>query len=267
MATPLTAPFKLRRVGAWSMRAGLLDPGRWVDVAARVGLDDVSLCGNAQTFDGPFEAFLSPAKTAAALRAYSTAGVAPHVMLWPRPETAYTQQMLAWVCELRALCPDLVSVDLDAEEQWTRSPSRQAAGAKVAAMIRAGWPKGLPLGVNGITAALPKILDLVAVADEVWPQAYTSTRTGQTSTPGDRQLAVATTWAAKLRPDQKLYMGLAAYNQEGAGGLSARDALERAAYAAASRVERIRYWSLQDLTSGHDAAFVRELCARCAATG
>ena len=249
------------------MRAGLYEPSKWADVAAGLGLHDVSLSASAQDFRGPFEPFLSPAKTAAACLEYTARGVTPHVMLWPRPEATFSRAMLAWLKDLHERCPELGSCDLDAEEQWTTHAHRERVGAEAARILRQGWPVGLPLGVNGITIALPKILDLVRVADEVWPQAYSANRRNMNTTPGKRQLVVADAWAKELRPGQRLSMGLAAFDQEGAGGLPAREALERSAYAAASRVERIRYWSLQDLTAGQDARFVRELSARCAAPG
>lgn len=249
------------------MRAGLYEPAKWADVAAGLGLHDVSLSAAAQERREPFEPFLSPARTAAACREYASRGVTPHVMLWPRPEATFSRAMLAWLEDLRERCPELGSCDLDAEEQWTTHPYRERDGGEAARILREGWPNGLPLGVNGITGALQKILDLVRVADEVWPQAYSANKPNMNTAPGKRQLVVADAWAKELRAGQRLSMGLAAFDQEGAGGLPALEALERSAYAAASRVERIRYWSLQDLQAGQDARFVRELSARCAAPG
>lgn len=249
------------RIGAWSMRAGLFEPEKWADVAAGIGLTDVSIAVQAQSFNRPFETLASTAKIAAACRAYSAQGVTPHVMLWPRPEIAHGTDLAAFVVELLEAFPALGSVDLDAEEQWTRSASRSKHGAAVAELLREAWPAGLPLAVNGITAALPRILDLVAIADVLWPQAYTSSKPSQSSAPGDRQVKVHAIWSKHLRPGQALNMGLAAYSQEGAGGLHAPEAMRRAFDAAAARVQAIRYWSLQELAGGPDAAFVRARCA------
>jgi len=252
---------KVSRIGAWSMRAGLLEPSKWADVAAGLGLSDVSIAVQAQSFGQPFETLASTAKIAAACRAYAAAGVTPHVMLWPRPELQHGRDLAAFVVELLDAFHELGSVDLDAEEQWTRSGTLTKHGAATAELIREPWPKGLPLAVNGITAALPRILDLVAVADVLWPQAYTSSKPSQSSAPGDRQIKVHAIWAKHLRPGQALNMGLAAYSQEGAGGLHADEAMRRAFYAAATRVGAIRYWSLQELAAGKDADFVRARCA------
>ena len=257
-----TAPgFKVTRVGAWSMRAGLLEPGKWADVAAGLGLADVSITVQAQSFNTPFETLASTDKIARACREYAAHGITPHVMLWPRPDPGNARALVAFVAELAAAAPCLGSVDLDAEEQWTRSATLTKYGGQVAEQIRQAWPVGLPLAVNGITAALPRILDLVAVADVLWPQAYTSNKPSQSSTPGDRQIKVHAIWSKHLRPEQTLNMGLAAYDQEGAGGLHAEEAMRRAFYAAATRVQAIRYWSLQELAGGHDAGFVRARCA------
>jgi len=243
------------------MRAGLLEPAKWADVAAGLGLSDVSISVQAQSFSRPFETLTSTSQIASACREYETRGITPHVMLWPRPELAHARDLVAFVVELRDAFPALGSVDLDAEEQWTRSALRAKYGAQVAEQLREAWPSGLPLAVNGITAALPHILDLVAVADVLWPQAYTSSKPSQSSTPGDRQIKVHAIWAKHLRPGQALNMGLAAYSQEGAGGLHADEAMHRAFYAAATRVTAIRYWSLQELAAGKDADFVRARCA------
>ena len=243
------------------MRAGLLEPAKWADVAAGLGLDGVSISAQAQSMSGTFAPFTTPAKCAEACRAYLAVGVTPHLMLWPRPDLGHARGLVDYVADVVALCPELGSADLDAEEQWTRSPLRVGSGQRVAHFIRQEWPEGLPLSVNGITAALPRILDLVRVADVLWPQAYTANKPSQTGTPGKRQEDVFARWRAEAHDSQTINMGLAAYDQEGAGGLSADQAMARAYNAAAIRVEAIRYWSLQELAGGRDAAFVRERCS------
>lgn len=254
MATP--APAKVTRIGAWAMRSAIYDPKSALASAKRAGLTDVSLCAHAQDEQG-FEPFVSAVKVAEACRVLSDGGVRPHLMFWPRPNVAHTNAVLDYLGEAYRNAPCLGSSDLDAEEQWTRSNTRESKGAEVAALYRSRWPDGLPLAVNGITAALPKILDLVVVADVVWPQAYTSTKVGQTSTPGKRQTEVAAAWRAKIRPGTKLCMGLAAYAQEGAGGLVAAEAMRRAYDAAALESDEIRYWSLGDVDGGYALAFVK----------
>lgn len=243
------------------MRAGLLEPTKWADVAAGLGLDGVSLAVQAQSRSGVFATFVPPAKCADACKAFVAAGVTPHLMFWPRPEAAHARNLLDYLAAVYAACPELGSADLDAEEQWTRSPLRYGSGQSVAHLLRTDWPTGLPLAVNGITAALPRILDLVRIADVLWPQAYTANKPSQTGTPGKRQEDVYTRWRTEAHDSQIINMGLAAYDQEGAGGLTADQAMARAYNAAAIRVAVIRYWSLQELAGGRDAAFVRERCA------
>lgn len=250
----------VRRIGAWSTRAGMYDPEPWAEVASKLGLTDVSVCGNAQSFLGEFDPFVSAAECAKALAVYADAGITAHLMLWPVPSTIYMSGLGEYVREVHRLFPRLASVDLDAEEQWTRHQRREAIGGKVAQSLRAAWPHGLPLAVNGITAALPNLLDLVAIADVLWPQAYTTTRPGQTAQPGKRQHEVFKAWKQRARMGAVVNMGLAAYSQEGAGGHDATTALRLAFDAAAEHVGEVRYWSLQELSGGTDAAFVRARC-------
>ena len=252
----------IKRIGAWVDRRGVgSDWRKWLEVAVNLGLTDVSLCVHAQDAGKPFDPFQPAVKVANIVKAYAAAGVRAHVMFWPQPSPTHTSAVLAYLHQLVALAGEaLSSAELDCEEQWTRSASRLLRGKAVAAQYRRGWPSGLPLVVNGITAALPKYLPLVAIADWVIPQAYTSTRKGQGSKPGFRQLVVLDFWA-KAAPKARMICGLAAYDQDGAGGYGAEQALLLAFDAAAEKVDEVRYWSLAELAGGPDAAFVRRRCA------
>ncbi len=251
------------RIGAWAMRGGVQT--QWTKVlqrAQQLGLTDVSLSAHAQDAGQPFEPFATASHVAAVLRAYAAAGIRGHLMFWPQPSPGHAKELLAYLAEVRRLAGDaLVTAELDAEEQWTGHPRRSTHGAAVAAQLKAGWPSGVRLGVNGITAALPKILDLVRVADFVIPQAYTSTKKHQTRPPGTRQTEVAKAWRAKLPAGCKLLMGLAAYSQEGAGGHPAARAMQLAFDAAAAETDELRYWSLEALEGGPAHTFVKARCA------
>lgn len=254
----------ITRIGAWVDRRGV-GPGwrEWLDVAREVGLTDVSLVLHAQDAGQPLKPFASAATVARIVAAYAVAGIIPHVMLWPQPRASHCAAMLAYLTELHSRCGSaLGSAELDAEEQWTRSVWRLTHGAACARQLREGWPKGLPLAVNGITAALPRIRPLIAIADVVIPQAYTSTRKGQGSTPGKRQDVVAEAWRKVMQPGSTLVMGLAAYSQEGAGGMKAGEALTAAIDACQDETTRLQFWQLPDLAGGPAH---REIKARCAA--
>ncbi len=250
------------QIGAWVDRRGIGgDWHRWLDVAVDIGLTDVSLCVHGKDEGQPFTPLVSPEKIGLICRAYADVGIQPHAMFWPQPRTSHATALLAYLHRVHHCAGGtLGSGELDAEEQYTESPVRLWHGKRISKMIRAGWPVGLPLVVNGITAALPKIKPLTDIADIVIPQAYTSTRKGQTSEPGARQGVVLDAWAAAA-PHADMVCGLAAYSQEGAGGLSAADALSAAFFAAAKRVTKFRYWSLSELIDGPDAEFVRARCA------
>ena len=252
----------IKRIGAWVDRRGVgSEWRRWLEVTVNLGLTDVSLCVHAQDVGKPFEPFQPAVKVANIVKAYAAAGIRAHVMFWPQPQAAHTSAVLAYLGKIVDVAGSaLASAELDCEEQWTRSAWRLLRGKSVAAQYRAGWPSGLPLVVNGITAALPKYLDLIAIADWVIPQAYTSMRKGQGSTPGARQRVVLKAWA-KAAPKARHICGLAAYDQEGAGGFSAQQALLLAFQAATDEVDEVRYWSLAELAGGPDAAFVKARCA------
>lgn len=254
----------VKRIGAWVDRRGVGSEWRkWLEVAVNLGLTDVSLCVHAQDAGKPFDPFQPAVKVANIVKAYAAAGVRAHVMFWPQPSPTHTSAVLAYLHQLVALAGEaLSSAELDCEEQWTRSAWRLLRGKAVAAQYRGGWPSDLPLVVNGITAALPKYLPLVAIADVVIPQAYTADRPGQRNMPGARQRVVLATWR-KAAPGKRLVCGLAAYDQEGLLGLSAQEAMLLAfevPYDAAD-VDEVRYWSLAELAGGPDAAFVRRRCA------
>lgn len=249
------------RIGAWVDRRGVgSDWRKWLELAVNLGLTDVSLCVHAQDAGKPFAPFQAAAKVAEICRAYAAAGIRAHIMLWPQPRTSHANAVLGYLHEVIDLAgPALTSAELDVEEQWTRSAYRLVFGASVAKLYRSRWPSKLPLVVNGITAALPKFLPLVAVADWVIPQAYTSTRKGQGSKPGARQRVVLDTWR-KAAPNARMICGLAAYDQEGAGGHTAQHAVMLAYDAAAALVDEVRYWSLAELAGGPDAEFVSRRC-------
>ena len=251
----------VNRIGAWVDRRGVGSEWRkWLGVASELGLTDVSLCVHGQDAGKPFAPFQPAAKVAEICRAYAAAGIRAHIMFWPQPRASHANAVLSYLQAVADIAGSaLTSAELDVEEQWTRSAYRLVFGSSVAKLYRTRWPSGLPLVVNGITAALPKFLGLVAVADWLIPQAYTSTRKGQGSTPGARQKVVLEAWG-KLAPKARMICGLAAYDQEGAGGLSAENALSLAFEAAASRVDEVRYWSLAELAGGPDATFVAARC-------
>ncbi len=252
----------IARIGAWVDRRGVGDDWeRWLNIAKRVGLTDVSLVLHGQDAGKPFDPFTLPHRAARIVRAYAAAGIAPHVMLWPQPRRSHAEALLTYVRDLHALCEGtLASAEIDVEEQWTRSAWRPVLGAAVTRQLRDGWPQGLPMAANGITAALPKFVALASVADALIPQAYTSTHKGQGSEPGARQHAVAAAWAKHLKPGTELVMGLAAYGQEGAGGFRAQAAMALAFGAASEHASRVMYWSLPDLASGAAGAFVTARC-------
>ena len=251
----------VQRIGTWVDRRGVgSDWRRWLDVGQSLGLTDVSLVVHAQDAGKRFSPFADAKHVATVCRAYEAAGIRPHIMLWPQPVESHAAALLAYVADVHdAARGALASAELDAEEQWTRSLWRLVAGKRVAAKLRAGWPKGLPLVVNGITAALPRIQPLLAIADTVIPQAYTANRVNQRSHPGDRQTVVLAAWR-KAAPHARLACGLAAYDQEGLHGLPARVAMGLAFDAAAAEVDEVRYWSLAELAGGPDAEFVRSRC-------
>jgi hypothetical protein len=64
-----------------------------------------------------------------------------------------------------------------------------------------------------------------------------------------------------MQPGSTLVMGLAAYNQEGAGGLHAREALTTAIDACQDETSRLQFWQLPDLAGGPAHHVVKARCA------
>ena len=255
LGTVCEAPTEVASIGAWAGRSGIFDVKDSIELALKAGLAEVSLCAHAQDAGKPFTPFVSAPKLRDIVRRYRQAGIAPSLMFWPQPDVAHTEAVLAYLHEVHP-GGDLASADLDAEEQWTRHPMRVKNGKAVAALYRAKWPVGLPLALNGITAALPKIQDLVDVADVVIPQAYTSNKPSQNGVPGERQQHVIQVWR-KAAPKAQMVLGLAAYGQSGAGGLAAPEALERAfAVAKANGIPKVRYWALSNMSDPDVLVFV-----------
>ena len=166
----------VNRIGAWVDRRGVGSEWRkWLGVASELGLTDVSLCVHGQDAGKPFAPFQPAAKVAEICRAYAAAGIRAHIMFWPQPRASHANAVLSYLQAVADIAGSaLTSAELDVEEHWTRSAYRLVFGSSVAKLYRTRWPSGLPLVVNGITAALPKYLPLVAIADWLIPQAYTA---------------------------------------------------------------------------------------------
>lgn len=247
---------KVRRIGAWAARSGLRSPAKALKVALNAGLTDVSFCVHPQ--GTKFEPFVSVAKCAKALALFVDAGVTPHLMVWPVPDVKHSQKVIQYVNAVKAAEPGLKSVDCDVEEQYTKHPLRAKLGPQVATLYKEGLTSGLGFGINAITAALQDgVLDeWVAVAEFAIPQAYTTTRAGQHNMPGARQDKVEAIWRARLRPDQSLYMGLAAYDQDGVKGLPALKAMKLAFDAVKDDVDEVRYWLLDSFAQGYAKKFI-----------
>ena len=259
----------ISRIGAWTDRRGVVGKGwpKWLQVAKTVGLTDVSFNLNAGQIGARFAPFVSPGQAAAISKAYADEGIRPHAMFWPQPSLVHADAVLDYLEAMLSAGAPLAASDLDAEGPWCKSPLLRKHARAVAAYYRERWPKALPLAVNGITRAIEELDALLDVADVGIPQAYTSTVPGQTSTPGERQTEVIRIWRAQY-PKLQLVCGLAAYSQEGAGGLPALKAMERAfAAAEASGVAEVRYWQLANLSDGVARAFVRARCQELAGGG
>lgn len=259
----------IARIGAWAMRSAVLSPDDDLQRAVDLGLTDVSLCVHGS--GGPFKPFVTATRFAAIARMCAAAGITPHAMFWPRPDLRHAGQVLDYLRDVLSAGGPLGSADLDAEGPWCNAPSLERWGQATAEHYRDHWPDGLPLVVNAITRELDDaktqapndgpLAPLVAVADVVIPQAYTSTKKGQGGLPGERQTKVISLWR-EAAPHAELVLGLAAYSQEGAGGFSAQEAMSRAWDAAESAgVAAVRYWDLGALAQGAPRLFVTARCA------
>lgn len=244
----------IRKIGAWTTRAGLL-PG-WEhlrDRAVAIGLTDVCLM-LAASDDPHSRPFTAPEHTAEVCSAYRAAGIAPWLAVWARPSTAAMDAAADAVAAVASLVP-IAGVHVDAEEPFLQgSTGHRAAAQQFAARMTA---LGLQWHVTGIVSTdMAEEGELVRLSSGGIVQAY-STRAAWLRwhvQPGLIQRHGYERWQAFGVP---LSIGLAGYDQEGAGGLGAEAAMTRALAAVEQiGVETVWYWSLESI-EGKAADVVR----------
>lgn len=274
-------PAKIRSIGAWSFRGYLSGKGlkKGIKAVQALGHTDVYLTVNDNTGRykrrggkrvwvqrKDFHLFEKAATIKAAIRAYREAGITPHIMSWVMPQLRYIAEM----GQLVDLCNDggAESLMLDVEEPWVhaRGIDHKSAARDVAHALKGlDLPGGL--GVTGIVYHSRKAVGpLAELADYVVPQAYSTNRYGPDKDqinrpdlyPGPMQELAVKRWA---RYGKRIVMGLAAYDQAGAGGMGTKAAMKAALDTTLElKIDTVAYWWLLSIARDRaTAAFFRQL--------
>lgn len=217
--------------------------------APRLGLTDVCICGNSIK-DG-VRALATRARLSATIRAIQGDGIDVHVLWYPWPTVAAATHAGDVLGEL-AVEHGLRSGLLDLEENWTQFSGSGTDHHAAADALFASYRKAttVPLGVTGIPFHdVAKLGHAVRSADYVLTQGYSSTARGYT--PGRIQRVAHARWRGYGKP---VVAALAAYKQQGAGGMSAARAIATAVEAVREldmpSVSELAWWSLSDLVPG-----------------
>ncbi len=269
---PTTPAETLSGVGAWSYSAMLSGKGLAAGVKAVRGLKltDLYMTVNDNTgrrIDGAwkqrrdFHLFRPSAEIVKAIRAYRDAGVRVHVMTWIMPQVSFTQEMSV----LADLCSEggATSLLLDAEEPWTSSGFRGDWNEAASRVFAALSGMSVPIGATVIPLhSVKKAGPIVRGSTYVLPQGYSTNRYGPEPGqsphpryyPGPMQtLAVEKVKAYGL----PIVMGLAAWNQDGAGGLGIKAAMRAAVTATlAQGVSQVAYWWMPTIEASRTIADV-----------
>lgn len=250
------APTPIRRVGAWAS----LNDRKGPATAAELGLTDIALMLNDNTKRSDWHLRTDRSRIVSRAREYQNRGIRVHLCSWVVATKTHANALLSAAPSLVQDC-GAVSLELDAEEPWiNRRADHAGLGQHIAEGLRVA---GIRYGVTAIVyTSVPKLRTLLAGAEYASWQAYsTSTVKAKHLLPGAMQ---RTAHGLRSAAAPRFVMGLAAYRQRGAGGLSESRAMRAAIDATGDLgVDEVRYWSLGWLRrSPAVAAEVRALCRR-----
>lgn len=244
----------IRRVWAWCGRSIYTDRRNvLVRRAAKLKLTDVCVTGNSIK-DG-VNALPTRARLVETIQALQAEGIAAHVLWFPWPTVAAATRAAQVLGELAAL--GLRSTQLDLEENWTQHKRPDYPAATAAFFDTYERLTDVPVGVTGIPFhSVTKLGEAIRRSAYVATQGYSSNRLGYL--PGHVQRTAHARWRGYGKP---VVAGLAAYGQEGAGGMPAARAVATAVEAVRAltdpAVSEVAWWSLVDLapgTAARDAA-------------
>lgn len=236
--------------GAWSGVAALKNPEKYIKLYKSIGLDCIDIMINDGSKKGPFKLYFSEDKLVEKLNKFVNAGINVSITTWVQPEKSWTDGMevvgrIATACKIRR-------VTLDPEESYV-NPLKNKSDAEIFT-----WAVGivgtLRKNFGGIIAAAPivyfnrKVLDpLLRLVDVIIPQCYSTVKNVDGNGPvGRLERATAAIFKGY---GKEIIMGQAAWNIEGAYGLSAPDAIRASLTSTLdSGIYKVMYWRLEFLT-------------------
>jgi hypothetical protein len=256
-------PWKLRSVGAWvgwGTFGSNSSMERDLKFARQLGLGRLNvICNDHSTARAPrgFDTY-NKSRISMFCRRAVDEGFSVHLMSWWMPHESYIREGAE---QLRMMASDsgAQSVELDAEEPWTRAQDPMPWAE--AAELTASELGDLPFGVTGIGyTPKNKVGPLVAKASYMVPQCYAT---------GNNDLDPATApphlcrrWQSAFG-ERELVVGLAAYKQQRAGYTKEKFMTQAFHAAESMHPTDIVYWSLRHIRASRTTAnIVRKLCQR-----
>ncbi len=240
-----TSNQKIRRVWFWG-DGGFIRPSnheRYTAKAKDLGLTDICLCINDLRRDEYYTG-QKPEVIADLCKRLRANNIMPHVMTWLRPTKKYIEGAARGLIPLAGMA-QLESIQFDLEEPWVHGSDHAKAAREY---FQPSFMRSKPcrLGVNAICChSKAKLEPMIQYMDYVVPQAYSIKTDKNTNlyNPGITQSLGLRKWKGYGKP---MIFGLAAWKQEGAGGLGTYAAMDKCIKTVEGFTPEVRevcYWS------------------------
>lgn len=239
---------KLKELGAWSGYAAFKNPKKYVSLIKSTKINRLDLMVNDGTRKGGFHLYENKQKLIDTLKMFKDeTGIDLSITTWAKPEKSWIDGMLE-VGEI-ATKAELDEINLDLEEPWI-IPLKNKSDIEILT-----WSIGLTntlklnfsnkIAIAPIVYANRKVLEyMFRECDIIIPQCY-STVKNATGKPGSLEQTTVNLYKGY---DKEIIMGAAAWNLNGAYGLSTRDAIRASLTSTLdNNIFRVRYWRFEHL--------------------
>lgn len=253
------------RIGAWTGQAAFADPHKVGRRAKELGLSTLDVMVGDQSAGAtvagglPWKTYASPARITEVVRILR--GYVPHVWVtvWAQPR----EDVIQGIAEVSraAAAGGAEGVTLDAEEAWIQPLRRMGAVAEWSErIVAAAGAGGVEVATTTIVYHDRTILDpLLGLSDVVIPQAYATVKNAGARSPGDLERIAMDRFRGY---GARVVMGAASWNQQGAYGLSVREATAASVRTAVGLgVDELRFWQLSTFDA-EDIAGIKAGLAR-----
>lgn len=233
------------RLSAWTGRGALADPAQALATARAAGLSGLDLMVNDATGGADWHIY-DRSLVSRAVDLWRAGGMDVSLTTWARPDPRWIDGIASELSPLAASL-GVRGLNFDLEEPWT-VPLRASGGSPewTGRLFAAGRSvfRG-PLGVTMIVYAPMDVLrPACESADVLIPQAYATVKNAGNLPPGGLERTAVERYRGF---GKRIVLGAAAWNLEGAYGLSALSAFEASLAAARGLVSEVRFWRLEML--------------------